>query len=54
MEFSRLATNDILQNAIQFSNGMVQAPTDPGHGLFPTNENLLEYASDTEMVKPKE
>jgi L-alanine-DL-glutamate epimerase-like enolase superfamily enzyme len=45
-EFSLLAWNDILTRPISFKGGRLQAPSEPGHGLFPTQESLLEFESE--------
>lgn len=45
-EFSYLATNDIISQPIAFKHGYLQAPTAPGHGLFPTREKLTEFSGD--------
>jgi L-alanine-DL-glutamate epimerase-like enolase superfamily enzyme len=45
-EFSLLAWNDILTRPITFKGGRLQAPSEAGHGLFPTQESLLEFESE--------
>jgi hypothetical protein len=50
-EFSLLAWNDILTRPISFIAGRLQAPTEPGHGLFPTPESLMEFESERTEAK---
>lgn len=50
-EFSLLAWNDILTRPISFVAGRLQAPSEPGHGLFPTQESLLEFESERTEAK---
>jgi L-alanine-DL-glutamate epimerase-like enolase superfamily enzyme len=45
-EFSYLATNNILATPIHFQNGWIEAPKAAGHGLFPLNDKLDEFASE--------
>ena len=50
-EFSLLAWNDILTRPIRFVGGRLQAPSEPGHGLFPTPESLMEFESERSQAK---
>jgi L-alanine-DL-glutamate epimerase-like enolase superfamily enzyme len=50
-EFSLLAWNNILTRPISFIAGRLQAPTEPGHGLFPTPESLMEFESERTEAK---
>lgn len=53
-EYSGLATNDIIADPVRFSNGMIKAPTGPGHGLEPLPMKLTEHSETgmTHIAKP--